>query len=135
LNVGIVLDTTFLIDLTADEPAARAAAEDLDARHVAAYVPTPALYEILAGLHYRGSRSHERLVRARLESFPLLSFTHREAERAAEIRAELMALGRPKAHTDVMIAGIAVAHGHDLITRDADFATIAEAVGFKVHAY
>lgn len=55
--------------------------------------------------------------------------------KAAEIRAELMRLGRVKSHVDVMIAGVAAAAGHTLVTRDHDFQDIAQAVGLVLEGY
>ena len=46
-----------------------------------------------------------------------------------------MRLGRLKSHVDVMIAGVAAAGGHVLVTRDRDFQDIAEAVGLAVERY
>ena len=65
----------------------------------------------------------------------ILPFDEPAAARAAEVRAELMRLGRAKSHVDVMIAGVASAGGHVLITRDSDFRDIANVVGLAVEAY
>ena len=57
------------------------------------------------------------------------------ALKAAEIRAELLRLGRVKSHVDIMIAGVALEGSHTLVTRDRDFKEIAETVGLDVEAY
>ena len=54
---------------------------------------------------------------------------------AAEIRAELMKTGRVKSHVDTMIAGIALAGGHVLVTRDADFNAIGDSLGLEIDVY
>lgn len=57
------------------------------------------------------------------------------ALKAAEIRAELLRLGRVKSHVDIMIAGVALEGSRVLVTRDRDFKEIAETVGLDVEAY
>ncbi len=77
----------------------------------------------------RGSPS---LRRGRAED--CVTFDGPAASRAAEIRAELLRLGRVKSHVDVMIAGIARSGRHTLISRDADFKEIGRAVGLVVES-
>jgi len=57
------------------------------------------------------------------------------AERAASIRAELSQLGRVKGTGDILTAGIALAGGHSLVTRDLDFREIAEVTGLVLESY
>ena len=62
-------------------------------------------------------------------------FDEPAAAKAAEIRAELLRLGRVKSHVDTMIAGIASEGRHTLLSRDRDFAQIGPAVGLLVESY
>lgn len=133
--MGTTLDTTFIVDLLRGDEGARAKARELDGRKEPTVLTTPVLYEISSGLLYRRSRSETAAFRALASRFDLVWFDESSAVRAAEIRAELMRLGRVKGHVDVMLAGIAVEGGHTLITRDQDFRGIAEAVPLAVESY
>ena len=93
------------------------------------------LYEVSAGLLFSRSRSEAAAFRAIAARFQVLPFDESAATKAAEIRAELMRLGRSKGHVDVMIAGIAAAGGHVLVTRDRDFRDIADTMGLRLEAY
>jgi len=93
------------------------------------------VYEVAPGLLHGRSRTQAtafRAVAANLISLPLDAHA---AQRAAEIRAELKVLGRPKAHVDVMVAGIALAGAHTLVSNDADLEAIADAVGLRLERY
>ena len=84
---------------------------------------------------YTRSRSEASAFRGLASRFALLPFDEAAAMKAAEIRAELMRLGRVKSHVDVMIAGVAAAAGHTLVSRDDDFRDIAQAVGLVLESY
>ncbi|TLZ72217.1 MAG: type II toxin-antitoxin system VapC family toxin [Methanobacteriota archaeon] len=133
--MGVMVDSTFVIDVLRSDPAALQKSRDLDARPDAKVLSTPVVYEITAGLLYTRSRSEATAFRALASRFVILPFDEPAAARAAEVRAELMRLGRAKSHVDVMIAGVASAGGHVLITRDSDFRDIANVVGLAVEAY
>jgi len=96
---------------------------------------TPVLYEVLAGLLFTRSRSEAAAFQQLSAGYVLAPFDEASASAAAEIRAELMRLGRVKSHVDTMIAGIASAGRHTLITRDSDLAEIHQAVGLLVEPY
>jgi len=133
--VAIALDTSFLIDLMRSTPAARARMAGLEASGELASIPSPALYELLAGTLAQKGRSEARRLEAFLSSFPTLPLDREAALRAAEVRVELMDVGREKPHIDVLIAGIALRHSMGLLTRDRDFDDISKATGLKVDHY
>lgn len=133
--MGTLLDTSFLVDLLRGREDAVLLVDRLEERREPTLIPTPAVYEIEAGLRFRGSRSEAKAFQRTAERFPRLDFDEEAAHQAAEIRAELLRLGEPKNHVDVMIAGIAMAGGHRLVTRDTDFEAIADAVGLEIEAY
>ncbi len=135
LDMGVVLDSSFLIDVLKGKEAAVLLGDRLDESRETVVLPTPALYEIEAGLKFTRSRSEAKAFERTATRFPLATFGEHEALKAAEIRAELLRLGQPKSHTEVMIAGIALAHGHRLVTNDDDFRKIAEAVGLEIETY
>ncbi len=109
-------------------------ARELDSRKEAKILTTPVLYEVSSGLLYTRSRSETAAFRALASRFALHPFDEPSAMRAAEIRAELMRFGRVKGHVDVMLAGIAAAGGHTLITRDRDFRDVAETVTLSLES-
>ena len=133
--MGITVDTTYVVDYLRDDEGALTKSEELDRRKEAKFLSTPVLYEISAGLLHRRSRSETAAFRALASSFVLLPFDESAAVLAAEIRAELLRLGRVKGNVDVMIAGIAAAGGHSLITRDEDFRAIAETITLSLESY
>ena len=133
--MGYVLDTAFLVDLLRSDPAAKRKARELDSRRETKVLTAPVLYEILAGLLYTRSRSEAAAFRQLAARYALAAFDEASASKAADIRAELMRLGRVKSHVDTMIAGIAQEGRHTLISRDADFAEISRAVGLLVESY
>jgi len=133
--MGVTVDTNFIIDVLRADPAALVKSQEIDVRPETKLLSTPVLYEITSGLLYTRSRSEAGAFRTLASRFAILPFDEPAAARAAEIRAELMRLGRLKSHVDVMIAGVAAAGGHVLVTRDRDFEDIAEAVGLVVEPY
>ncbi len=133
--MAVVLDTAFLVDLLRKEPAAVKKAKELDARREPKLLTTPGLYEVLAGLLFTRSRSEAAAFAQLAAGYARAPFDEAAASQAAEIRAELLRLGRVKSHVDVMIAGIAAAGRHTLVSRDADFRDIGKAVGLLVESY
>lgn len=133
--MGITVDTAFVIDVLRSEPAALAKARELDGRRETKCIATPVIYEVSAGLLFTRSRSEAAAFRELASRFQIAPLDEPSAMKAAEIQAELMRLGKRKAHTDVMIAGIAANGGHTLVTRDRDFADVAGAVGLLVEPY
>lgn len=124
-----------MVDLLRSNPDAKRRAKDLDARREPKLLSTPVLYEIASGLLYTRSRSEAASFQRLSANYPIVPFDELSAMRAAEIRAELMKLGKVKSHVDTMIAGIAAAGRHTLVSRDADFQVISEAVGLAIEPY
>ncbi len=133
--MGYVLDTAFIVDLLRSDAAAKKKARELDERREPKILPTPVLYEILAGLLFTRSRSEAAAFGQLAAQYARAPFDEGSASHAAEIRAELMRLGRVKSHVDTMIAGIASQGRHTLVSRDADFAQIGKAIGLLVESY
>ncbi len=93
------------------------------------------LYEIIAGLLFTGSRTEATAFHALASRFANLPFDESAALKAAEIRAELLRLGKVKSHVGIMIAGVAMAGSHVLVTRDQDFKEMSETMGLNVESY
>ena len=134
-GLGITVDSNFIIDVLRLDPDALAKSTELDGRADVKLLSTPVLYEITSGLLYTRSRSEASAFRALAARFAVLPFDEPAATKAAEIRAELMRLGRVKSHVDVMIGGVAASGGHALVTRDRDFENIAPTVGLVLESY
>jgi tRNA(fMet)-specific endonuclease VapC len=134
-GTGITVDSTFIIDVLRNDRGAAAKSVQIAGRPDSKFLTTPVIYEITAGLLRTRSRSEAAAFRALASRFTVLPFDEPSAIRAAEIRAELIRLGRSKGHVDVMIAGIAAQGGHSLVTRDRDFQQIAVATGLTVEIY
>ncbi len=133
--MGVTVDTNFIIHILRSDPAALEKAKEVEDRGEAKFLSTPVLYEISAGLLFTRSRTEAAAFRALASRFGSLPFDESAALKAADIRAELLRMGRAKSHVDIMIAGIALEGSHVLITRDRDFKDIAETVGPNVEAY
>ncbi len=133
--MGITFDSNFIIDVLRSDRAAVAKAKAIDAQGDAKFLTAPVLYEISSGLLFTRSRSEAAAFRAFASKITVLPFDEASALKAAEIRAELMRLGRPKGHIGVMIAGIAAGGGHTLVTKDRDLNAISQAIGLNLEAY
>ncbi len=133
--MGITFDSNFIIDILRSDREALAKARAIDAGGEAKFLTTPVLYEVSSGLIFTRSRSEAAAFRALASRLTILPFDEPSAVKAAEIRAELMRLGRPKGNIDIMIAGIAAAEGHTLVTRDGDLRDISQAIGLNLDGY
>lgn len=133
--MGVALDSTLFVDLARRRPSALAKIAELDTRPETKVVPAPVAYEILHGILHSRSLTQAALFRAWVNRFHVAPLDLASAERAATIRTELSRLGRTKGVVDVLSAGIALAGGHSLVTRDEDFSEIAEATGLTLERY
>lgn len=133
--MGITFDANFLIDLFRSDTAATAKAKEIEARGETRFLTAPVVYEVAAGLLFTRSRSEAAAFQAFASRLTILPFDEACAMKAAEVRAELMRLGRPKGHVDTMIAGIAIQGGHALVSRDRDLLDISRATGLRIEGY
>ena len=133
MNVSV--DSSFVIDVMRGDGDALRKADEIDASGVMKFLSTPVLYEVQTGLFHRRSRSEVEAFRAIASRFGIIPFDEEAAVRAAEIRAELLRLGRPKPVVDVMVAGTALARGLKLVTRDEDIISLGRTFGFQVETY
>ncbi len=139
--MATAIDTGFMLDLLAGDPAAVAKARHLDRRALGTrrrdgiVLPAPVLYEVTAGILFaRGEEAAEAFQGVAAE-LRLLGLEAPALVRAARLRAQLLRRGRPKAHTDVMVAGIAAHGGHVLLTRDQDWHELGRDLGLRVESY
>jgi tRNA(fMet)-specific endonuclease VapC len=117
------LDSTFLVDLAKDEPAARAKAKAwFDAGEMLS-VAAPALAEILQGAFFRGG-AHLTKTYEMLSTLEVLDVDRDVAAEAGRLGAELLKEGAGVSTTDLLIAACARFHGQVLVTRDTAFSRI-----------
>jgi len=133
--MGVVVDSSYVIDLLGGQSAAKAKAAELDQSGATIILPTIVLFEVLTGLQH----AHSKTAAARFRDFAhacvIEACDEHAAQAAADIMVELLRTGHRKGGADVMIAGMAHAAGHRLISRDADFAAIAQATGLLIETY
>ncbi len=139
--MATAIDTGFMLNLLAGDAAAVAKAKQLDRRALGTrrrdgiVLPAPVLYEVTAGILFaRGDEAAEAF-HAVAADLRVVGFEEPAMVRAAHLRAELLRRGRPKAHTDVLVAGIAAQGGHVLLTRDADWHQLGRELGLRVEGY
>jgi tRNA(fMet)-specific endonuclease VapC len=126
----IVLDTSAVIDIFRGNEKARS--------YMASETATTVItsYEILAGIKHRKARAEERFFRRFFSDVFPLEMNRCAAENAADIMGSLLALGTPVNSLDVLIAGIALAHGAEkIVSRDKDFQQIGRIVDIDVQIY
>ncbi|HEX8905327.1 MAG TPA: type II toxin-antitoxin system VapC family toxin [Longimicrobiaceae bacterium] len=118
----LLLDTSLVVDVLSQKPAAERIVEDADAL----FLPVPALGELHLGVQ-RSLRPDAAL--ARLTSFvALVDVLDCDSETAriyGDVKAVLLAKGRPLPENDIWIASLARQHGLTVATRDAHFSEVA----------
>ena len=130
----MLVDTTFLIDVTMSESKAVAKAKELSEASVPLLVGTPSIFELYvgAGLSLKSSEE-KRKVEEALESLTQLPLEQKSARRAGMINAQKSREGGKIEPEDAMIAGIAVENGEAVLTRNIkDFSGIPD---LKVETY
>ena len=122
-----VLDTSVWSDAVCGGKAARKLASTSVARVLLA---APVLYELRRGaVRAANAKALRQAIDDMVTIHEVAPFDAAAAEAAAAIANALRAKGRQISHLDTMIAGIAVARGATLVTRDKDFKGVA---GLKI---
>lgn len=131
-----VLDTTFLIDVLRNVPAAIDRLRRLEAEGSLATTEIVA-YELYHGIQHLGRRRRETEA-ARIEELlaqtDVFGFDRRSAIRAAELSGELRRRGHGIGIVDLLIAAAALSLGAEaIVTRDAS--SFARVDGLRVETY
>lgn len=114
--MSIVADTDVLIDfLAGHEPAASRIALELE--HGSLATTAVNRFELLAGAR---SARQQVTIRKLLDALATLPLDVASADRAADIRRELETQGAPIGMGDSLIAGIVIARGGILLTRNVE---------------
>ncbi|MCA1818955.1 MAG: PIN domain-containing protein [Thermoplasmatota archaeon] len=130
----MIADTCLLIDALRGERAASAFMRDLQSQGAFMAIPSIALFELWEGVE-RADRSLEqqRMVEELAESYPVLAFESRHAQRAGRLSGELVRRGEMLDAVDAQIAGMALVEGLAVVTRNRkDFERVP---GLKVVPY
>jgi tRNA(fMet)-specific endonuclease VapC len=77
-------------------------------------------YEVLSGLLHRDARKQLGAFRAFCDESEVLPLTSAAADHAARLYAETRKAGTPVDDIDLLIAGIALAHGRIVVTHNTD---------------
>lgn len=111
----MILDACFPIDLVAGDEAAVAKLDEIHDRHLV--VPTLAYTEVAVGVDPttpEGRRFDEVMAEV-----PMVPYDAEAAERAVDVQRQLRRSGEAIGAVDAMIAGIALARGEPVVTRNA----------------
>ena len=125
----MILDTSFILDLWADQPDAHAKARQVDARGEPVYIPTPVLYELWEGV---ARSKRPRAEAAKVTDFAggheLLPFSETDAREAGLLSGQLSRSGHMMGTVDVQIAGMAKARAQILLASDRRFRNLADEI-------
>ncbi len=122
----VVLDTSFLIDVSRHDPGADAVLEDLERSGTHAIIPTVVVAEYLTG-----SRRPRIDLETLRSSGEIVDFTLDDAYLASELARRLLAEGRFPGWNDVLIGGLALNRGGlEVVTRNPD-----HFLGLKTRTY
>jgi len=127
----VSLDSTFVIDLLKRRAFAVEMAATFDREGTQVCISPPAAVEVLAGGQRLGGDYLQR-VRDLLTSLPLLPFDQEAIDTSARIAADLMSRGESLSEGDLLIAGISMRHGEEVVTRDRAFGRVR---GLSVRFY
>ena len=119
----LCLDTSFLIDYLHGRDHALTF---LEARPNAEYVvPTLTLWELYAGVE-RSDKQGDSIaaIDDSLDWIDVIGFSRSAAQEGAQIRAQLFEQGKQINAVNVLIAGVALECGADLVAMDRDFEAV-----------
>ena len=119
--MGSLIDSSIFIAAERGDPALRSALAVLPQDEGDLFISAVTVFELLHGVHRASTEKRavrEAFVENALQTFPILAFDEPAARIFASIDAPLSAAGNRLPIEDLMIAAIALARGHDVVTRD-----------------
>lgn len=123
----IVLDTSAVIEFTRGNSIVAEIVKTAENRGEKFAVTSVTLFELLTPIFHKGLTKKERVLRAFLHNVSVLQLDEAASEEAAKVMSGLLRIGRSVNVLDVLIAGISVTNGAELlICTDADFAEISK---------
>ncbi len=128
----MICDTSFIIDLMRNNPAAVSRATQLDAEKTALAITSVTVFELWRGIHKAPSSKKERLASV-ISGMRLLVLDEKAAKRGAEVDALLSTTSKTIEPQDSMIAGIALENEEAILTANAKH--FSRVKGLKVETY
>lgn len=115
----MILDTSYLIELLRGrDKSAETRARELDDKFVEKATTSISVMELWRGVQSINNQKEKKKVEELLQSLLIYSFNEKEAKVSGELEAELLSNGEIIDIEDIMIAGIAKAHGEIILTRN-----------------
>ncbi len=130
----MIADTTFVIDLMQELPAAVSALNKLESHNEALIITTPTLFELFVGvaLSKKSTQERQKIVNT-LKGQLIVDLNGESAERAGLAHGSLITKGNKIGALDSMIAGIALSRQEKVMTRNVkDFERIE---GIQIEKY
>ncbi len=125
------LDSSFIVDLLAGDPAALRKAKELEEAGERLCIAAPAMAEVMMAAHFRGGRYLRKALEL-VAGLEVLAADGLVAAEAGELGAELLPRGEHPAAADLLIAASVRLHRKVLLTRDKGFSSIP---GLAVETY
>ena len=117
----MILDTTFLIDLMKEDPAAVKKLKELERDKITQNIAVLTLYELYVGILLSTKPEKEkRKVLDTLASMNILDLTAKSAAKAGEVQGKLIREGKMIDPEDAMIAGIALLNNEIVLTKNVE---------------
>lgn len=127
----MIADTTFVIDLLRGNKAAVEKASELDERGGALFATAVTVFELWQGLDASRVEKKQKLEEF-VKTFALMNLDVDSAKHGGLVHSELVSKGVRIDPEDSMIAGIALANNHSVLTRDEHFFRVK---GLKIETY
>jgi len=117
----MILDTTFLIDLMKEDPAAVKKLKELERDKITQNIAALTLYELYVGIMLSTKPEKEkRKVLDTLASMNILGLNAKSAAKAGEVQGKLIREGKMIDPEDAMIAGIALLNNEIVLTKNVE---------------
>jgi len=117
----MILDTTFLIDLMKEDPAAVKKLKELERDKITQNIAALTLYELYVGIMLSTKPEKEkRKVLDTLASMNILGLNAKSAAKAGEVQGKLTREGKMIDPEDAMIAGIALLNNEIVLTKNVE---------------
>jgi predicted nucleic acid-binding protein len=115
----LIADTSFLIDIMANEPSAVGKAKEIEGRGLPLFVGSPTVFELCVGVALSGKAEKEKIkIVSIITSLPQLSLDFKSACAGGTIYGDKFKTGSEIDVEDAMLAGIAKIRGEPILTRN-----------------
>jgi tRNA(fMet)-specific endonuclease VapC len=118
----VILDSSFLLDLTHSREAAVERASEIEQEGTPVHIPSVAVYELYYGIEYldKGSEERERVNRV-FDRYPIVKLGRAIMAKSARIDAHIDSSGQALDDlADVIIGATGALRGEPVLTRNVD---------------